>query len=145
MVKLLDLLLNRVLYIKLIYVICMNFSLLEVIVAAAQQRSSGAAEQRSSGPPLYTRTLSGYDKVYSGYEFTMFSFSSLVWIHDLFYVNGVKIVPANLGLFFTPLTLAIWISDDGGWTDYGVKISTNSFSETEVQFLIDLLKKKFLI
>jgi hypothetical protein len=58
-------------------------------------------------------------------------------------LNGVKIVPANLGLFFTPLTLAFWISDEGGWTGYGVKFSTNSFSEKEVQFLIDLLKNKF--
>jgi LAGLIDADG DNA endonuclease family len=32
----------------------------------------------SSGPSFYTSTLSGYDKVYSGYEFSTFSFSSLV-------------------------------------------------------------------
>jgi LAGLIDADG DNA endonuclease family len=31
-----------------------------------------------SGPSLYTRTISGYEKVYSGYEFSTFSFASLV-------------------------------------------------------------------
>jgi hypothetical protein len=32
----------------------------------------------SSGPSFYTRTISGYEKVYYGYEFSTFSFSSLV-------------------------------------------------------------------
>jgi uncharacterized membrane protein len=32
----------------------------------------------SNGPSFYTRTISGYDKIYSGYEFSTFSFSSLV-------------------------------------------------------------------
>lgn len=43
----------------------------------------------------------------------------------------------------TPLALAIWIIDDGGWAKPGVRISTNSFKLEEVQFLANLLKKLF--
>lgn len=94
-------------------------------------------------PRLYTRKISGSDKVYYGYEFNTFSFTSLVWIYNLFYINGTKVVPTALNLFMSPLTLAIWISDDGGWVGNGVKISTHSFTYLEVEFLVNLLKTKF--
>ena len=70
-------------------------------------------------PRLYKRTIKGSDKTYYGYEFNTFSFTSLVWIYNLFYINGVKVVPASLSFYMAPLTLAIWISDDGGWTGSG--------------------------
>jgi hypothetical protein len=32
----------------------------------------------------------------------------------MFYTNGIKKIPLNIAEYLTPLTLAVWISDDGG-------------------------------
>jgi hypothetical protein len=72
-----------------------------------------------------------------------YSFTSLVWIYNAFYNDGIKTVPSILRSYMTPLTLAIWISDDGGWAGSGVRIATHSFPFDEVNFLINLLKEKF--
>ena len=45
--------------------------------------------------------------------------------------------------YITPLALAILIMDDGGWAKPGVRIATNSFNSEEVQFLSEILKRKF--
>jgi LAGLIDADG DNA endonuclease family len=58
-------------------------------------------------PRLYTRRISGKVKFYYGYEFNTFTFRSLVWLHELFYSNGKKIIPANISDLITPLALAI--------------------------------------
>lgn len=94
-------------------------------------------------PRKYSRTIKGIDKVYSGYEFNTYTFRSFVWIYDLFYNKGKKVVPLNLEQYFTPLTLAILISDDGGYTNAGVRIATNSFSLIEVKYLATILNNKF--
>lgn len=94
-------------------------------------------------PRQYTRKLKNSDKVYYGYEFNLYTFRSLNWIHKLFYKNGKKIVPLDLKNLITPLSLAVWISDDGGWTNGGVRIATNDFTLNEVTYLADILKSKF--
>ena len=75
--------------------------------------------------------------------YSLFSFSSLVWFYNLFYVNGIKTISSDLEIFMAPLTLAIWICDDGGWTGSGVRIATNNYTLKEVEFLVDLLYRKF--
>ena len=71
-------------------------------------------------------------------------FTNLVLVYNLFYINGIKVVPTALEIFMIFfLTLTIWISDDGGGISSGVKLSTHSFTESEVLFLIQLLKSKF--
>lgn len=97
----------------------------------------------SNEPRLYTRQIKGNDKIYKGYEFNTFTFRSLVWVHKLFYKHGQKIIPINISDYFTNLSLAIWISDDGGWTGSGVRIACNSFSLKEVVLLSEMLRLKF--
>lgn len=94
-------------------------------------------------PRKYTRTIKGVDKEYYGYEFNTFTFRSFYWLYSSFYKNGKKIVPQILEKYMTALTLAIWISDDGGYTQYGVRIATNSFTLSEVEYLKNLLINKF--
>ena len=94
-------------------------------------------------PRLYKRTIKGRDKIYQGYEFNLFGFSSFYWIYELFYNNGVKRIPYNIGTYLTPQALAILIQDDGGWTGYGVRIATNSFLKEDVKLLISVLETKF--
>ncbi len=94
-------------------------------------------------PRLYKRYIKNIDNTYYGYEFNSFSLTSLIWVYNFFYVNGVKVVPSNIEMFMTPLTLAIWISDDGGWTGHGVRIATNNYTLSEIKFLVNILENKF--
>ena len=61
----------------------------------------------------------------------------------MFYHKGKKVIKPIIENYMTALTLAIWISDDGGYTQYGVRIATNSFTLSEVELLITVLKSKF--
>jgi len=76
-------------------------------------------------------------------------FTELEEIRKYFYIDRTKHVPENITeLFQSPLTLAVWFMDDGR-LDYRVKshyayhISTDSFTEPEVQQLQTLLREKF--
>jgi hypothetical protein len=71
----------------------------------------------AAGPREYKTTLinaSNVKKTYYGYEFDIFTFSSLNWVHDLFYVNGKKTISPELINYLTPMALAFLIMDDGG-------------------------------
>lgn len=100
-------------------------------------------------PRMYTRKLrnkiSNEIKEYYGYEFNTFTFRSFNWIYKLFYKKGTKTLSVKLEQYLTPLALAIWIMDDGGWAKPGVRISSNSFKLEEVQLLANLLKKLFYL
>jgi ubiquinol-cytochrome c reductase cytochrome b subunit len=80
-------------------------------------------------------------------RFHTYTYTSLNFLHELWYDNnGVKHVPHNISDFLTPLALAIWIIDDGARIGYGLKLSTNSFTFTDcnrlVQVIYDLYKIK---
>lgn len=94
-------------------------------------------------PRLYKRTIKKIDKIYYGYEFNTYTFRSFVWLYELFYKKGKKVVPKNIYELLTPLALAILIADDGCFVKSGVKISVNSFSLDEVNLLVLTLKQKF--
>lgn len=42
----------------------------------------------------------------------------------------------------TPVGLAYWIMDDGGFTGTGLKLYTNAFSQEELNLLVEALDKK---
>jgi len=95
-------------------------------------------------PRQYSRTIkSQKGKVYYGYEFNIFTFRSLGWVHKMFYKNGKKVIPLNIYKYLTPLALAVWIMDNGGWDNYGIRIASNSFSLKEVELLNDVLISKY--
>ena len=93
-------------------------------------------------PKLKTRIKKG-NKVFYQYRVSSFTFTSLNWLHSMFYINNKKIIPINLGMYLTPLALAIWFMDDGSKLSKGAKISTNCFSIDELKFLCLLLKDKY--
>ena len=70
-------------------------------------------------------------------------------IRKLFYQNGRKVVPRSIDkLFDSPLTLAVWFMDDGRLdfrekSHYAYHISTDSFTESDVKRLQELLLKRF--
>jgi hypothetical protein len=76
--------------------------------------------------------------MYFGFEFDLFTFSSLNWLCDLFYVDGRKRILPELINYFTPM-------EDGGWVSgsKSVRISTNNFTLQEVELLGQMFKIKF--
>ena len=95
-------------------------------------------------PRLYRRTLKN-GNVYHGYEFNTITFTSLDFLHELFYKNNIKYINSDIQKYLTPLALAYWFIDDGGWvsTSKSIRISTVSFTKPEVVILADMLKQKF--
>lgn len=89
----------------------------------------------------YTRKLKNRDKVYKGYEFNTFTFRSFNWIYQLFYKKGIKRISIRLTDYLTPLALAVWIMDDGCWTNSGVRIAC--FKLLEITILQNILKNKY--
>lgn len=83
------------------------------------------------------------NKVFYQYRVSSFTFTNLNWLHTMFYLNNKKIIPNNLGMYLTPLALAIWFMDDGSKLSKGAKIATNCFSLEDLKFLCLLLKDKY--
>jgi len=82
-------------------------------------------------------------KVYQWYQFSTQSIPAWNALHALWYVNGVKVVPANIFDLLTPVSLAYWHMDDGGWNKGGINLNTNSFTKAEVTLLAEVLRTKF--
>nr|QWC53663.1 LAGLIDADG homing endonuclease [Rhizoctonia solani] len=84
-------------------------------------------------------------KVYSGIRFTTYSLPCFNYYHNIFYPAGKKVVPLNIGELLTPLSLAYWIADDGGFdkSTGRIRLSTNSFTLEEVNLLASILNKKW--
>ena len=65
--------------------------------------------------------------------------------YKLFYLNGVKVIPNNIGDLLTPLGLAHWIMQDRSYhkVSKGVALCTDSFQKEEIQLLLSVLQKNF--
>ncbi|KKT75491.1 MAG: LAGLIDADG homing endonuclease [Candidatus Nomurabacteria bacterium GW2011_GWA1_46_11] len=61
----------------------------------------------------------------------------------MFYREGKKIIPRNLEVLLTPLTLAIWIMDDGSLNRESLVINSQSFSDEEHQFIINCFRRRY--
>ena len=59
--------------------------------------------------------------------------------YSLFYLDGVKVVPDNIGAVLTPCGLAHWIMGDGSKQNHGLHLSVYAFSDKDVQLLMDAL------
>lgn len=85
-------------------------------------------------------------KIYSSIVFKTLRFPVLNKIYDLFYVDGVKGIPANVADLLNARVLAYWIIDDGGTQVSGtLQIHTNSFTPEGVDLLIAALQSNFAI
>lgn len=95
-------------------------------------------------PKTFTR-LGKLGKVRKYARFHTWTYSSFNWIHELWYKNGIKMIPKNIGLFLTPLAFSVWIMDDGSISSKGLKLATNSFTYEECLFLTTVLFRNFNI
>lgn len=72
------------------------------------------------------------------YRLTLFSFTSLLWVHQGFYnsakaKDGIKRVPSWIDDYITPLGLAHWIMGSRQ-KGQGISLATNSFSYEDCVF-----------
>jgi hypothetical protein len=84
-------------------------------------------------------------KVYSSIHFNTYSLPCFNELYILFYLDGRKIVPLNIAELLTPLGLAYWIFDDGGFdkSSQRVTLNTQSFTLAEVNLLAKTLNDKW--
>jgi len=78
-------------------------------------------------------------------SFNTYSLPCFTELYNLFYPEGVKIVPSNIEEILTPLSLVYWIADDGSFCkrDRRLTLCTNSYNLKGVNLLAKTLANKF--
>ncbi len=99
------------------------------------------APPKTTNPVADKRTGNNYLGMY----FNTYSLPCFMELYDLFYPEGKKQIPENIGELLTPLGLAYWLCDDGTFV-IGRNITTlctESFLESDVDSLMSVLSNKF--
>lgn len=95
-------------------------------------------------PKIQTR-LGNKGKIRKCIRFNTWTYNQFNIIHDLWYLDNNKRLPNNFKDYFSPISLAIWIMDDGCKSGSGLKLSTNNFNYEEIEYLKYLLKNIYNI
>lgn len=90
----------------------------------------------------YDENIVSYDK---SWWFRTIRHPELTLFHEMFYFNGIKIIPKNIEDLIDPLSLAVWVMDDGSLNRNIIDISTYSFRLEEVILLQKALFNKFAL
>ncbi len=78
------------------------------------------------------------------WRFLTLSHPQLTEIYQIFYRNNKKIVPDNIEkLLVSPLSLAVWIMDDGNRNKNALFLNTQNFSLQEQRELCNCLERNF--
>lgn len=120
----------------------MLFEIFSLLLPSVQSPAAGfCSSPHSSYTYLDTRT----NKEYSSLTLRTKSLPLFTEYYNLFYYNGVKVIPNNIGDLLTPLGLAHWIMQDGSYhkVSKGVALCTDSFTKDEVELLRSVLQEKF--
>lgn len=94
-----------------------------------------------NAPSFQTLLVKG--KTYHAWQFNSITFRSWNTLQRLWYVDGVKVIPHNIFDLLTPIAMAHWLMDDGGWTGKAIHLNTNAFSKVDVLRLIAVLETKY--
>nr|YP_010218785.1 hypothetical protein LK370_mgp038 [Morchella brunnea]UBU98592.1 hypothetical protein [Morchella brunnea] len=94
-----------------------------------------------SYPKFGTGTRAG-TRVYDLLFYTR-SLPCITELYNLFYVNGIKIIPHNIYELLTPVALAHWVMGDGSKKKYGLTLCSNSYSIPDVVLLMNVLMIKY--
>lgn len=94
-----------------------------------------------------------YNKEYhSGTLLTSTKFSNelnLTYYRNIFYTHNlksnilIKDIPLNFEILLNPITIAIWLMDDGHFTHGAIYINTHSFSIEGLDRVIAAFKKRY--
>lgn len=75
-------------------------------------------------------------KAFPCLQFASRTFPVLTKWHGRFYMDRRKIVPPDIEDLLSPLSLAVWLMDDGAADHAGVTLQTHSFAVEEVERLM---------
>lgn len=93
---------------------------------------------------VQVREGSGFNSNSVMYCCNSYTHSEYEMFRKKFYRNNKKIIPNDIVNYMTPLSLAVWIMDDGSLcSPFNIRISTDCFSYQEHLILKDMLKIKF--
>jgi hypothetical protein len=76
-------------------------------------------------------------------RFNTCSLACFNFYRELFYVDGIKIIPTNLADHFTAVSLAYFYMDDGYKAVNGFFFCTECFSASELDIFLAILRDKF--
>ena len=78
------------------------------------------------------------------FRFSTISHPEFTSLYNLFYKNGVKIIPDNIkDILKSPFSLAVWLMDDGNKNHQAVFLNTQQFSKNEPEILRECLAHNF--
>lgn len=98
----------------------------------------------SDKKPKLLKRISEKDTIRWYYKLNTWTYNSLNWVHDMWYdEKKIKIIPKEIEKYLTPMALAYWVMDDGTKVGKGIKLCTNSYTYEEVNFLCNILLKKY--
>lgn len=83
---------------------------------------------------------------YDELVFNTLTHKSFKNFYDLFYPKGKKIIPESINQQITPTAFAVWFMSDGSTKSKecrGRILNTHSFTRTDIERLIFILKSKF--
>lgn len=86
-------------------------------------------------PSIKESFSSKYNKIFYSIKFNTYTLKEFNWLYSLFYINKIKIIPANIADYLTPLAIAIWLQDDAYKLNNGILFSTYCFTFSEVHLL----------
>ena len=95
----------------------------------------------SSFPIVRNRSRFGKETI--GLEFKTRSMACLTKLRELFYPNGIKIIPQNIYELLTPIALAHMIMGDGAVRSHGLIICTDSYTVQDVVRLMNVLMIRY--
>ena len=79
------------------------------------------------------------------YKFTTKTNHYFTELYRVFYRNGRKVVPRQIGKMLTPFSVAVWFMDDGSKSRNSVYFNTQAFSISEQMMLVKALKRFYVI
>ncbi len=97
-------------------------------------------------PPIKTHRLyhKNPKRKLESFRFFTVSHPELTKFYKLFYENGQKVIPPNIGEILTsPFSLAVWVMDDGSRNRKALFLNTQGFSVSQQKRLQNCLKTNF--
>ena len=82
-------------------------------------------------------------KQFFGLHFFTRALPCFTELHNLFYINGVKIVPHNIFELLSPIALAHMIMGDGVARIHGLQLCTDSYSLQDTLKLLNVLTIRY--
>ena len=91
---------------------------------------------------VFKQKVANHDYWFS--EFATLTHPVFTKYYKMFYPTGKKIIPTGIAeILVDPISLAVWIMDDGAAEYAGLSIQTHCFTSNEVDRLVGVIKDNF--